>query len=220
MGTTLTFGTAYHPQTDGQTERVNQILEDMLRACTIIYGKDWETCLPFAEFSYNNSYQASIGMSPFEALYGRSCRTPLNWSESGERRYFGPDIVIEAEEKVRMIKERLQAAQLRQKHYADRKRRQIEYKVGDHVYLKVSPFKGTKRFEEKGKLAPRYVGPFRILARRGAVAYQLELPQSLSSLHDVFHVSQLKICHKVELEKRSIWRKLVLNPIYLTKSIL
>jgi hypothetical protein len=106
--------------------------------------------------------------------------------ESGERRYFGPDIVIEAEEKVRMIKERLQAAQLRQKHYDDRKRRQIEYKVGDHVYLKVSPFKGTKRFEEKGKLAPRYVGPFRILARHGAVAYQLELPQLLSSLHDVF----------------------------------
>jgi hypothetical protein len=168
----------------------------MLRACTIIYGKDWETCLPFAEFSYNNSFQASIGMSPFEALYGRSCRTPLNWSESGERRYFGPDIVIEAEEKVKMIQERLQTAQLRQKHYADRRRRQIEYKVGDHVYLKVSPFKGTKRFQEKGKLAPRYVGPFRIVARRGAVAYQLELPQSLSSLHDVFHVSQLKKCFK------------------------
>jgi hypothetical protein len=107
IGTTLTFSTAYHPQTDGQTERVNQILEDMLRACTIIYGKDWEICLPFAEFSYNNSYQASIGMSPFEALYGHSCRSPLNWSESGERRYFGSDIVIEAEEKVRMIKERL-----------------------------------------------------------------------------------------------------------------
>jgi hypothetical protein len=150
MGTTLTFGTAYHPQTDGQTERVNQILEDMLRACTIIYGKDWETCLPFAEFSYNNSFQASIGMSPFEALYGRSCRTPLNWSESGERWYFGPDIVIEAEKKVKMIQERLQTAQLHQKHYADRRRRQIEYKVGDHVYLKVSPFKRNKKISRKG----------------------------------------------------------------------
>ena len=96
MGTDLTFSTAYHPQTGGQTERVNQILEDMLRACAIIYGKDWETCLPFAEFSYNNSYQASIGMSPFEALYGRSCRTPLNWSESRERPHFGPYIVMEA----------------------------------------------------------------------------------------------------------------------------
>jgi transposase InsO family protein len=123
MGTTLTFGTAYHPQTDGQTERVNQILDDMLRACTIIYGKDWETCLPFSEFSYNNSFHATIGMSPFEALYGLSCRTPVNWSESGERRYFGPYIVIEAEEKVKIIQERLQTAQLRQKHYGDRRRR-------------------------------------------------------------------------------------------------
>jgi hypothetical protein len=85
MGTNLTFSTSYHPQTGGQTERVNQILEDMLRACALIYNKDWETCLPLAEFSYKNSYQASVGMSPFEALYGRSCRTPLNWSEFGER---------------------------------------------------------------------------------------------------------------------------------------
>jgi transposase InsO family protein len=110
MGTTLTFSTAYHPQTGGQTERVNQILGDMLRACTIIYGKDWEPCLPFVEFSYNNSFQASIGMSPFEALYGRSCRTPLNWSESKERQYFGLEFVNEAEEKVRTIRERLQTA--------------------------------------------------------------------------------------------------------------
>jgi hypothetical protein len=123
MGTTLTFSTAYHPQIGGQTERVNQILEDMLRACTIIYGKDWENCLPFAEFSYNNSFQASIGMSPFEALYDRSCRTPLNWSESRERQYFGPEIVNDAEKKVRTIQERLQTAQGRQKHYADRRRR-------------------------------------------------------------------------------------------------
>jgi hypothetical protein len=196
MGTTLTFSTAYHPQTGGQTERVNQILEDILRACTIIYGKDWETCLPFADFFYNNSFQASIGMSPFEALYGRSCRTPLNWSESGERRYFGPEIVNYAEEKVRTIQERLQTAQGRQKRYADRQHQELNFQVGDYGYLKVSPFKGTQRFEEKGKLAPLYVGPFRILARRGAVAYQLELPQSLSSLHNVFHVSQLKKCFK------------------------
>jgi hypothetical protein len=196
MGTTLTFSTAYHPQTGGQTERVNQILEDILRACTIIYGKDWETCLPFADFFYNNSFQASIGMSPFEALYGRSCRTPLNWSESGERRYFGPEIVNYAEEKVRTIQERLQTAQGRQKRYADRQHQELNFQVGDYGYLKVSPFKGTQRFEEKGKLAPLYVGPFRIVARRGAVAYQLELPQSLSSLHNVFHVSQLKKCFK------------------------
>ena len=115
MGTDLTFSTAYHPQTCGQTERVNQILEDMLRSCAIVYGKKWNECLPFAEFSYNNSYQASIGMSPFEILYGRSCRTPLNWLESGERVYFGPAMVMEAEENVKTIQERLQAAQSRQK---------------------------------------------------------------------------------------------------------
>lgn len=204
MGTDLTFSTAYHPQTGGQTERVNQILEDMLRACVIIYGKTWETCLPFAEFSYNNSYQSSIGMSPFKALYGRSCRTPLNWSESGERPYFGPDIVMEAEEKVKTIQERLQAAQSRQKHYADRRRRELSFKVGDHVYLKVTPFKGTQRFQEKGKLAPRYVGPFRIKARRGVVAYQLELPKSLATIHDVFHVSQLKKCLRVPVEATNL----------------
>jgi hypothetical protein len=152
MGTTLTFSTAYHPPTGGQTERVKKILEDMLRASTIIYGKDWETFLPFAEFSYNNSFQASIGMSPFEALYGRSCRTPLNWSVSGERRYFGLEIVNDAEEKVRTIQERLQTAQGRQKHYADRQHRELNFQVGDYVYLKVSPFKGTQRFEEKVSL--------------------------------------------------------------------
>ena len=200
MGTELSFTTTYHPQTGGQTERVNQILEDMLRSCAIIYGKSWDECLPFTEFSYNNSYQASIGMSPFEALYGRSCRSPLNWSESGERVYFGSDIVTEVEEKVKTIQERLRAAQSRQKQYADRRRRELCFQVGDHVYLKVTPFKGTQRFQEKGKLAPHYVGPFRILARRGAVAYQLELPQSLSTIHNVFHVSQLKKCLRVPME--------------------
>ena len=139
-------------------------------------------------------------MSPFEALYGRSCRTPLNWSESGERVYFGPDIVMGAEEKVKTIQERLRAAQSRQKQYADRGRQELRFKVGDHVYLKVTPFKGTQRFQEKGKLAPRYVGPFRILARRGAVAYQLELPQSLSTIHNVFHISQLRKCLRVPIE--------------------
>ena len=107
MGTRISFSTAYHPQTGGQTERVNQILEDMLRACVLSFGKNWEKCLPFAEFSYNNSFQASLGMAPFEALYGRRCRTPLNWSETGERSLFGPDIIQEAEDQVRVICERL-----------------------------------------------------------------------------------------------------------------
>jgi transposase InsO family protein len=119
LGTKLIRSSAYHPQTDGQTERVNQILEDMLRACVLQYDKHWDKCLPLAEFSYNNSYQASLKMAPFEALYGRRCRTPLSWSQTGERKIFGPDLVNEAEEKVRIIQANLKIAQSRQKSYAD-----------------------------------------------------------------------------------------------------
>lgn len=204
MGTQLSFSTAYHPQTDGQTERVNQILEDMLRACVLSYGKKWDKCLSFSEFSYNNSYQASLQMSPFEVLYGRRCRTPLNWSESGERQFFGPDMINEAEEHVRMIRERLRTTQSHQKSYADRRRRELIFEVDDHVYLKVSPMKGMQRFQVKGKLAPRFIGPFRILAKRGSVAYQLELPPSLSDVHNVFHVSQLKKCLRVPTEATNL----------------
>src|SRR4051812_19303407 len=100
MGTYLSFSTAYHPSTDGQTERVNQILTDMLRACVISFGKDWDKCLPFAELSYNNSYQSSIEMAPFQVLYGRTWRTPLNWSETGERKFFGPDMFQEVEDQL------------------------------------------------------------------------------------------------------------------------
>ena len=113
LGTKLIRSSAYHPQTDGQTERVNQILEDMLRSCVIHYGKNWDKCLPLAEFSYNNSYQASLKMAPFEALYGRRCRTPLSWSQTGERKIFGSDLVVEAEEQVRVIQENLRSAQSR-----------------------------------------------------------------------------------------------------------
>ena len=139
MGTKLDFSSAYHPQTDGQTERVNQVMEDMLRACVLTYGKDWEQSLPYAEFSYNNSYQASLGMSPFEALYGRKCRTPLMWSEVGEHTIVRPALIKEAEEKVTEIREKLKAAQSRQKSYADKKRREVNFSKGDFVYLKVSP---------------------------------------------------------------------------------
>jgi hypothetical protein len=115
-----------------------------------------------AEFSYNNSYQSSLKMAPFEALYGRRCRTPLNGSEAGERKIFGPDLVLEAEEKVRVIKKNLEAAQARQKSYHDKKRKPLQFEVGDYVYLKVSPTKGVQRFGIKGKLAPRYIGPYEI----------------------------------------------------------
>jgi len=169
----------------------------MLRACVLTYGKDWEKSLSFAEFSYNNSYQASLKMAPFEALYGRKCRTPLMWSEVGERSLFGPAIIKDAEEQVAKVRENLKAAQSRQKSYADNRRRDLEFQEGDYVYLKVSPIRGTRRFQIKGKLAPRYIGPYRISKKVGAVAYRLELPEEMSDIHDVFHVSQLKKCLKI-----------------------
>jgi hypothetical protein len=176
MGTHITWSSVYHPQSQGQVERVNQVLEDMLRACVISFGKKWEESLPYAEFSYNNSYQASLKMAPFEVLYGRKCQTPLNWSETGERPLVGPEIIQHAEEQVRIVRENLKAAQHRQKSNYDRKRWGLTYQPGDQAYLRVTPMKGTHRFGIKGKLAPRYIGPFRILAKRGHVAYKLELP--------------------------------------------
>jgi hypothetical protein len=134
--TQLNFSSAYHPQTDGQTERTNQVLEDMLRACALKHGGNWDKSLPYAEFSYNNSYQASLKMSAFEALYGRKCRTPLYWNQTGERQFFGPKIIQEAEEQVRLIRENLRTAQSRQKSYVDTQRRLLEFKENDHVYLK------------------------------------------------------------------------------------
>jgi hypothetical protein len=197
LGTKLLHSLAYHPQTSGQIERVNQILEDMLRARVLEILKKWDECLPLTEFSYNNSYQESIKMSPFEALYGRRCRTPLNWSEPGERWFFRPYMVKETEEKVQRIIHNLKEAQARQKNYADKRRQPLVFQVNDHVYLKVSPMKGVNRFGVKGKLAPRYIGSFLILERYGPVAYRLQLPETLSAVHNVFHVSQLKKCLRV-----------------------
>ncbi|TYJ99748.1 putative 3-hydroxyisobutyrate dehydrogenase-like 3 [Cucumis melo var. makuwa] len=144
--TRLDFSTAFHPQTDGQTERLNQVLEDMLRACVLEFSGSWDSYLHLMEFAYNNSYQATIDMAPFEALYGKCCRSPVCWGEVGRR----------------------------------------------HGLLKVAPMKGVLRFEKKGKLSPRFVGPFEILERIGPVAYRLALPPSLSIVHDVFHVSMLR----------------------------
>ena len=136
-------------------------------------------------------------MAPFEVLYGRKCRTPLNWSETGEGLVFGPDILREAEEQVQLVRERLKTAKSRQKSYADSRRRDVNFRVGDLVYLWVTPLQGTQRFHVKGKFAPRYIGPFKITERRGEVAYQLELPPELSDVHNVFHVSQLRKCLQV-----------------------
>ena len=167
----------------------------MLRACALDYGTSWDENLPYAEFSYNNSYQSSLKMAPFEALYGRRCMTPLSWDEVGDRQLFGLDLIKESEQKVKLIRDRLKVAQSRQKSYADSKRKETVYEVGDKVYLRVSPLRGVKRFGVKGKLAPRFMGPYKVLERMGEVAYKLDLPEVLSGVHDGFHVFQLKKCH-------------------------
>ena len=194
LGSKLDFSTAYHPQTGGQTERTNQILEDMLRACALNFGDSWEDHLPLAEFSYNNSYQSSIKMAPFEALYGRKCRSPICWFETGENKEFAPEYIKERQEIIEIIRDRLKIAQSRQKSYADQKRRSWEPQIGDMVYLKVSPMKGLQRFGVKGKLSPRFIGPFKILRRIREIAFELELPERLKLIHKVFHVSQLRKC--------------------------
>ncbi|KAI3510702.1 hypothetical protein L1887_17835 [Cichorium endivia] len=194
LGTRLNMSTAYHPQTDGQSERTIQTLEDMLRACIIDFGNAWDSHLPLVEFSYNNSYHTSIKAAPFEALYGRKCRSPVCWAEIGDSHITGPEIIQETMEKVIQIRDRLKAARDRQKSYSDVRRKPLEFQVGDKVMLKVSPWKGVIRFGKRGKLNPRYIGPFEILTRIGPVAYKLKLPQELEQVHDVFHVSNLKKC--------------------------
>jgi hypothetical protein len=136
-------------------------------------------------------------MSPFKVLYGRKCRTPLFWNEPLENQVFEPEILQEAKRQVQVVRENLQLAQSRQKSYADHKRRKLSFEVGDFVFLKVLPMRGLRCFKIGGKLAPRYIGPFKILEQRGEVAYQLELPPQLSEVHDVFHVSQLRKCLQV-----------------------
>ncbi|GJW59672.1 hypothetical protein Tco_0109007 [Tanacetum coccineum] len=154
-------------------------LEDIMRACVIDFG---------------SSYQLSIRCALFEALYERKCRSHVLWAEIGESSLIGPELVQETTDKVVLIKEKLKAARDRQKSYADNRRKPLEFEVGDRVMLKVSPWKGVILFGKKGKLAPRYVGPFEILKRIGPVAYRLRLPKELSGVHDTFHVSNLKKC--------------------------
>ncbi|KAI3802065.1 hypothetical protein L1987_30189 [Smallanthus sonchifolius] len=191
LGTRLDLSTTYHPQTDGQTERTIQTLEDMLRACVIDFGGNWDSHLSLIEFSYNKSYHTSINMASFEALYGRKCRSPICWNEIGETQITGPELIQETSDKILQTRNNIQVARSRQKSYA---RKPLEFQVGDLVLLKVSPWKGVIRFGKKGKLAPRYVGPFKILERIGKVAYKLELPPSLANVHPTFHVSNLKKC--------------------------
>nr|GEV31953.1 putative reverse transcriptase domain, ribonuclease H-like domain, aspartic peptidase domain protein [Tanacetum cinerariifolium] len=181
LGTQLDMSTAYHPQTNGQSERTIQILEDMLRACVIDFGNCWERHLPLVEFSYNNSYHASIKAAPFEALYGRKCRSPVCWVEVGDAQLTSPEIIQEITEKIVQIKQRLQAARDCQKSYADVRRKPLEFQVGDKVMLKVSPWKEVVRFGKRGKLNPSYIGPFKILAKKCLSDEPLAIP--LDELH-------------------------------------
>ncbi|GJT32113.1 putative reverse transcriptase domain-containing protein [Tanacetum coccineum] len=160
------MSTAYHPQTDGQRERTIQTLEDMLCLCVIDFRNDWVKHFPLVEFSYNNSYHASIKAAPFEVLYGRKCRSTVCWAEVGQVQLTGPELVQETTERIIQIKQRIQTTRDRQKSYADLKRKPMEFQVGEKVMLKVR-----------------------------AVAYKLELPQELSRVHNMFHVSNLKKCY-------------------------
>ena len=209
LGTKLNMSTAYHPQTDGQSERTIQTIEDMLRVCALDFKGNWDDHLPLVEFSYNNSYHASIGMPPYEALYGRKCRSPLYWDEVGERKLSSPELIQQTKEKVELIRKRLVAAQDRQKKYADQNRRDMEFEPGEKVLLKVSPWKGLSRFGKKGKLSPRYIGPFEILKKVGRVAYELALPPQMQHIHNVFHISMLRkynpdASHVIEYEPLEI----------------
>ncbi|GJT94526.1 putative reverse transcriptase domain-containing protein [Tanacetum coccineum] len=188
------MSTAYHPQTDGQSKRTMKTLEDMHMACTIDFEGNWDTHLTLVEFLYKNSYHSSVKCAPFEALYGRKCRTPIAWAEVGESKLFGQEIVQETTDKIVQIKERLKAARDRQKSYADHRQKLLEFSVGDKVLLKVSPRKGVVRFGKRSKLSPRYVGPFEVVERVGPGAYRLRLPQELVDIHDISHVSNLKKC--------------------------
>ncbi|GJY92090.1 putative reverse transcriptase domain-containing protein [Tanacetum coccineum] len=170
--------------TDGQSERTIQTLEDILHAFAIDFGKGWVNHFPLVEFSYNNNYHASIKAAPFEALYGRKCRSPVCWAEVGQVQLTGLELVQETTEKIIQIKQRMQVARDRQKSYADLKSKPMEFQVGDKVMLKVLPWKGVIHFGKRGKLNPIYVGPFKVLERVGDVAYKLEILQELSRVHD------------------------------------
>ncbi|GJT72425.1 putative reverse transcriptase domain-containing protein [Tanacetum coccineum] len=194
LGTQLDTSTAYHPQTDGQSERIIQTLKDMLRACVMDFRKGLDRHLPLIEFSYNNNYHTSIKDAPFEAFYGRKCRSPICWAEVGDAQLTGPEIVCETTEKIIQIKHRVQASRDRQRSYIDKRCKPLEFQVGDKVMLEVSPWKGVIRFGKCRKPNPRYIGPFKNLAKFGTVAYRIELPEKLSRVHSTFHVSNLKKC--------------------------
>nr|GEW68004.1 hypothetical protein [Tanacetum cinerariifolium] len=256
LGTRLDMSVAYYPQTDRQSERDIQILEDMIRVYVLDFGGSWDVHLPLVDFSYNNSYHSSMRCAPFEALYGIKCRSPIMLTNVEEGQFIGHELVQDTTEKISQIKDSLKAARDRQKSYADKRRKPLEFSVGhvayqldvpeelncvhdtfyvlnlkkcladptlpikdrlkaardrqkiypdkrrkplefsvgDYVLLNVSSWKGVVRFGKKGKLAPRFVKPFEIIRKVGPVAYKLDLPEELDGVYDMFHVSNLKKC--------------------------
>ncbi|XP_072087341.1 uncharacterized protein [Arachis hypogaea] len=218
FGTQLSLSTAYHPQTDGQSERTIQTLEDVLRDCILDQSASWDRYMPLVKFAYNTSYHASIGMAPYEALYGRKCQSPLCWYETGERSLLGPEMIVETTEQIKKIRSQMLIAQSRQKSYADQRRKPLEFEEGKDVFLKVTPTTGVGRAIKTKKLNPHYIGSFEILKRIGPVAYRIALPPYLSNLHDVFHVSQLQkytpdIIHVLEPEPIQVREDLTLPVI-------
>ncbi|GJV17236.1 putative reverse transcriptase domain-containing protein [Tanacetum coccineum] len=166
----------------------------MVRVCVLDFEGSWDVHLSLVEFSYNNSYHSSVRCASFEALYGWKCCSLIMWAEVGEGQLIGHELVQETTEKVSQIKDKLKVARDRQKRYADKRRKPLEFNVGDCVLLKVSPWKGVVCFRKKGKLAPRFVGTFEIVEKVGLVAYRLRLLEELNGVHDMFHVSNLKKC--------------------------
>jgi transposase InsO family protein len=176
FGTNLNFSTTYHPQSYGKTKRVNQVIEDMLRMVVMDKPSKWEDYLHLVEFTYNNGYQASLKMSPFEALCGRKCNTPVSWDNPTDKVVLGPEFLKDMEDQMVRIKQNLKLAQDRQKNYADKNKTTEEFKVGEHVLLKVKPKKISLKLGNCKKLATTFCGPFEILDRIGSVAYMLALP--------------------------------------------
>ena len=158
----------------------------------IDYEGSWDRHISLVEFVYNNSFQLSIGMAPYKDLYGRKCSTSLFWTKLSEKKVIGLDLIQENEEKVKIIRERLKVATDRQKSYADMKRKDIRYEIGEKVFLKVSPWKKVMRFGKNGKLSPRFIGPYEVIEKVGPMAYILALPSDLEKIHNVFHVSMLR----------------------------
>ncbi|GJX93529.1 putative reverse transcriptase domain-containing protein [Tanacetum coccineum] len=193
LGTWLDMSMAYHPQTDGQSERTIQTLEEMLRACVLDFRGSWDVHLPLVEFSYKNSYHYGVRCAPFKALYGRKCRSPIMRAEVREGQLIGLELVQETTENISQIKDRLKVARVRKKSYAYKRRKPLEFNVGDYVLLIVSPWKGVVHFRKKGKLAPRFVGPFEIIEKVGPVAYRLDLPEELNGVHvTTYHRATLR----------------------------